>query len=1448
MATFANTLTNWWSGVKTRVKNQGGIGKVLLDASPVGFVKHYASPIKKAGEGFVEGSAYNLVDIPNAPSQTLEDKAGYATGYVASILNPFNPVNKIGLFGKLGQVGNGVATRAVSRIAPKATGVVAKKLLPIVGEEVAQSLGYAGLATASGLTGLRGEYDASPKSILTDIGWGLGMRGAMRGTQKYIDTTIAKMSPEYGGKPQRKIMNPKDISELERATDVIRDKKSTPQDIKWAKDTIYHLADIHLTKNAYTDNGNALGMSKDLLKIATQSENQNRPAFGMGFVDDTPRKPEKIEIDLDRYKKGSVGYSLKGQVVDNEYLDLLKKKGWSENEIDYAIKVANNASDVKNPKGFVVGVLRKMNGKAEKKIGYSPVMNLSQKELAKIDQAVGEYDAMSIKPPQTETIPTSPNPLDQTISPEVPPITTQPPIPFTQKVVERLTSLKQTLLDPKKISKLSDTDRGVAIKTHVAHFDEMGLAIKEELATRGIAESDFAAMVRGEIETPPHAVDLVDSWRNIFKHDEAQLRANKEFGKQENYWPMEGGEGQIDRELTEFLPNTFVSKINKLLGHYMPSTGAMAKSGEYTTDPLTVLHNYGEQEAISRYDKKGLFETAIEGVVKAIQKGEVNLYDKKGKTVTDYLEMLNPDKNRIKSKVELHSLFGEDWATNENRNFSKLSDDVYQAYVQVRDARSNAATLKDEFQAVLDTGDNNQMIRWLAEKLNITDPNAQVTFERKANWVIEKFGGEKLFNNVANKLIYEQPMQGLLDTLTKYEFDGTTKKYLNEWIERQFAERFVNKSLAANLADGTNRMFRIAQLGMNFKTAALQPLEIFRSFAKMPKETLAVFKEQLKDRNFLNEIDSKYKVAGANPYFIDEDTIKVGELSLPKKALSKVEQAGFFALSKAEDFKNKVFAAAAEQSGMAQGLQGQELTDYVRNYVYKYGLKIDKSSVPLMFAGKSDGAAFRRLLFQYGQYAVSKLIHRVDAVKEKDWKYLGSMIAGDMATFMVLNQMFGVDVGQYLKGEGVISFGPIVGLGEDLVRAGKDYATDLQSDDPSEANNNLAKELKRIGMANFMPYGAQINKTTKMANILNKGYYESAGGRVGYVPPENPIKQGWGLVAGVQSTNEYQDYKKSGYKVLPETVSNQIKEVSKTDKQAGRQWYELAREAERAKKEEKRQVSKAMSEILKGGNTLTAEQKNVVESRQEMITNLVKQGITDTNEIKNMLNLQVEAAGLGAAPFETSEIEVYKNLALTTQPSTLFDTVTQNKAEKDRLTKLNRVMTSEDYGELGEDQRKQLALQLGYSEADLNKWQVSQLTKMTTKETADYIIANKQTDFVSLYNADALTPSVAQELERRGYIDDADALMDKMKLTDPYYQRKALRKAKLDFGTKKLKLQASTAQKLNNARFRSMKELLKAKKPRKFAPKSLKFTSRKSTTTSLAKPTKYTVKKYKPNF
>ena len=86
--------------------------------------------VNQYGKGFSESSTYGLYQSPIQGPKSLSQSIGYGVGFGAGILNPLNPVNKLNLFGKIGSLGSKPAQAIISKVAPKATGFVAKRLLP----------------------------------------------------------------------------------------------------------------------------------------------------------------------------------------------------------------------------------------------------------------------------------------------------------------------------------------------------------------------------------------------------------------------------------------------------------------------------------------------------------------------------------------------------------------------------------------------------------------------------------------------------------------------------------------------------------------------------------------------------------------------------------------------------------------------------------------------------------------------------------------------------------------------------------------------------------------------------------------------------------------------------------------------------------------------------------------------------------------------------------------------------------------------------------------------------------------------------------------------------------------------------------------------------------------------------------------------------------------------
>ena len=191
---------------------------VLQTADKIG------APPRKFLEGVVEGSAMGLIDVPEKPSTTGIQKGAYTAGYGFGMLNPLNPLNKAGLFTKLDNIGKS----GVVKILPKATGM-AKRAAQAIAGETAQSLGYAGAATAAGKVGLRENYELTPTNFAMDVASGLGLRGITRGQGKNIDD-IMKRGEALGIKgvsPNVNKVHPEDLDVMRQFADEVLRNKAT---------------------------------------------------------------------------------------------------------------------------------------------------------------------------------------------------------------------------------------------------------------------------------------------------------------------------------------------------------------------------------------------------------------------------------------------------------------------------------------------------------------------------------------------------------------------------------------------------------------------------------------------------------------------------------------------------------------------------------------------------------------------------------------------------------------------------------------------------------------------------------------------------------------------------------------------------------------------------------------------------------------------------------------------------------------------------------------------------------------------------------------------------------------------------------------------------------------------------------------------------------------------
>lgn len=176
-------------------------------------------------------------------------------------------------------------------------------------------------------------------------------------------------------------------------------------------------------------------------------------------------------------------------------------------------------------------------------------------------------------------------------------------------------------------------------------------------------------------------------------------------------------------------------------------------------------------------------------------------------------------------------------------------------------------------------------------------------------------------------------------------------------------------------------------------------------------------------------------------------------------------------------------------------------------------------------------------------------------------------------------------------------------------------------------------------------------------------------------------------------------------------------------------------------------------------------------------------------------------------------------------PRTIYDIIAREEEESRKRSMINSVITGKENGlEEATMEQKMTYLQAqGVTEQDMKDYEMWKFKNAEVKDRAALIMQMESPDFVSLFKNEVLTQSVADELEKKGFIPDADKLMDQLKMTDVDYRRQYLKDLNLDFQKDMLKQRAKVQKQIIAGNAKSMNAMLKAARPsRGKARKSLK--------------------------
>lgn len=543
----------------------------------------------------------------------------------------------------------------------------------------------------------------------------------------------------------------------------------------------------------------------------------------------------------------------------------------------------------------------------------------------------------------------------------------------------------------------------------------------------------------------------------------------------------------------------------------------------------------------------------------------------------DYVEKVNPVPLSERPKVDLKLLPGEKTASFPERMFRRIGGEIREAFTILRDSRDLMPRRADELFELAKKRDVRGSIDYLAEIAGLTKGSEKYNaFETKAAEKARQMGLDRFNQQMLRYISGDYPMKKLVEKIGKYDYaDPRVKQFLNEFIDAHLKGEHAKKTIIDNIADGVRRVFSASQIMGNIKVALQQGTEITR----IPATTLSnkggraqgmvALLKGAKDSMFRRkELDRLYGFGNK-------------ELDYTQRITGKIEKVGYGPLIAMENWKNSVFVGAGEYLGKAQGLTGNKLATFVRDYVYRYGHIADKYMTPEIL----QKSGLSRLLLQYSQFQMKNTLGKVDNIMAKQYAEGLGMILSDVLNATIITLGVG-SAGKYAFDNlsnllAPIGIGPVVTFARDIYDITRDYIDDEFGSDTYKKENagNVAKtRITGLLTRNVVPFGAQFSKTSGAIRDIVKGYGETMAGNIKYIPSDNPVESIQAMLFGTNAFKGAQEYNKGYQKGEATGIGGNfrkliIEQMNRGDKDQARKTLEYARAGQKARGQEKKTMT-----------------------------------------------------------------------------------------------------------------------------------------------------------------------------------------------------------------------------------------------------------------------------------
>ena len=893
---------------------------------------------------------------------------------------------------------------------------------------------------------------------------------------------------------------------------------------------------IQITNKLNYANVLAPGQSTRDLTYAEHLANQKPDVVPEGITNFTPAgsKPEKSKPlsieEIMANRKTDIGtpkeITVKGLPID---VAKLETEGWQPTQINYAVKLANEARV--NPKdvgAYVRGILKSQYPNQASKMGRPLPPEPSAEELARIDRNAGITPETPIKKPISEIL-TPPKPLEQTIQPKPEVVSPEQRAvrdanaiemdkfkngDFGKKPqVEPQVKPQDTVQDKVQVDTntktQSEVDKQLSLKeAEYRDFESKfgstidNLKTKEGIALDPITESKILS---GEVPASAELKDLLVQKNQISTQN--LLEVNPTFPKEklkENYVPQ----AKADKLSVENPANGFGGMLaDTTFDPAMKRTGTLDVADMATG-------TQGSLEAKKAYLNKKYYSSVQADKIMT----ENNIPRDKADDVLKFVNDQKANADRIYNDHVKNTDFGDLGKGSDKVDYIKETQNYQDSLAQITGKPIQRQKIIQRSKGLPNIADI------LVDNMRIDDTLMQQRTTPEIFRAFQKVRDSYLPNT---QIQHKVALDKFITTVSNYEFeDQNVKDLVNRFIDGELKTGMVKQSTVSKVARLFTGLFSGAHIGGNVKTVITQPTELYRIGLEEGANNLkkgfgTAFSDapRLRTTYGLDDVDAQM-VAGNPEWKEVNDSL----LDKAGKVNEKVLNVTMKGMQFTEELKNIILAASAEHKGLENGLKidTPQMTHFVRDELFRVGHIGAKYSTPQI----AKGGGFKAAALQYSQYALKNFVLKYDTLRATDKplfnrlsKVTAQLGADAMATATVAI-MTGIPaktIYDYFQNSQLpAGFGPIITVPIEYLTEAKKYFDD--SNNPDIAPEDVKPISDAWGdttKRNFMPLGNQISKTTNAKKVLDTGYGESAKGNINYpVGDLNPVQKAQTLTFG----------------------------------------------------------------------------------------------------------------------------------------------------------------------------------------------------------------------------------------------------------------------------------------------------------------------------------------------